>query len=134
MKKIIVSDYDERRLRRLLEQPAALIDLPNVERLGRELNRARILSRGEMPDDVVALGSTVELEFLDDGDTATFTLALPHEADVSEGRISVLAPLGTGVLGFRVGDTFDWPVPGGTARVRIRRMLETPDRKALVTA
>jgi regulator of nucleoside diphosphate kinase len=124
MKKIIVSDYDERRLRRLLEQPVIAADSPNVQRLVQELDRADIIPVEEMPEDVVALGSTVELELLDDGDVSTFTLALPHEADISAGRISVLAPIGTGMLGFRVGDVFRWPVPGGSARLRIRRLVE----------
>jgi regulator of nucleoside diphosphate kinase len=124
MNTIIVSNYDERRLRRLLDQPAARADVENRQRLGQELNRARIIAREEMPADVVAVGSTVELEFLDDGEIQTFTLALPHEANISQGRISVLAPIGTGMLGFRVGDVFRWPVPGGTVRVRIRRLLE----------
>jgi regulator of nucleoside diphosphate kinase len=132
MKKIIVSDYDERRLRRLLEQPAATVDFPNLQRLARELNRARVVPREAMPDDVVALGSTVELAFLDEGDVDTLTLALPHEANIGEGRISVLAPLGTGMLGFRVGDIFRWPVPAGTTRVQIRRKLT--NGKVQVTA
>src|SRR5687767_990665 len=123
MNTIIVSDSDERRLRRLLEQPAAPADVDNHQGLAQELNRARILPRDEMPEDVVALGSTVELEFLDDGDIQTFTLTLPHEANIANGRISVLAPIGTGMLGFRVGDVFRWPVPGGAVRVRIRRLV-----------
>ena len=49
MKKIIVSDYDERRLRRLLEQPATAADSPNVQRLVQELDRADILPVEEMP-------------------------------------------------------------------------------------
>ena len=132
MKKIIISDYDERRLRQLLEQPATAADSPNVQRLAQELDRADIVPVKEMPEDVVALGSTVELELLDDGDFSTFTLALPHEADISAGRISVLAPIGTGMLGFRVGDVFRWPVPGGSARVRIRRLVEKANSRMAV--
>ena len=134
MKKIIVSDYDERRLRRLLDQPVPSADFPNAQRLAHELNRARILPREDMPDDVVALGSTAELELLDDGDVHTFTLALPHEANIGEGRISVLAPIGTGMLGFRVGDIFRWPVPRGSVRVRIRRLIENTNPRMAVAS
>lgn len=132
MKKIIVSDYDERRLRRLLDQPAAPADYPNLQRLAHELNRARILPLEEMPEDVVALGSTVQVEMLDDGDIDTFTLVLPHEADIAKGRISVLAPIGTGMLGFSVGDVFRWPVPSGSVRVRIQRIVEHTHSKLMV--
>src|SRR5688572_16435302 len=99
MKKIIVSDRDQRRLRRLLEEhrPARADEVANALRLASELDRARIVPRDEMPPDVVMLGSTVEVLDLDDGEKQMWTLALPQEADVTEGRISILAPLGTGM-------------------------------------
>ena len=121
---IIISDRDERTLRSLLQDPqcANTAGAPNLERLTGELNRARIVPSSEMPEDVVSLGSTVELEDLDDGEVLSYTLTLPENADPGKGRISVLAPLGTGMLGFRVGDEFEWPVPDGTIRVRIRSL------------
>ncbi|HEU5122533.1 MAG TPA: nucleoside diphosphate kinase regulator [Verrucomicrobiae bacterium] len=123
--KIIISDRDERRIRSLLDtrRSANAAEAENLQRLAGELDRARILPPEEMPSDVVALGSTVELEDLEDNEISTYTLVLPHEADASQGRISVLAPLGTGMLGFREGDEFKWPVPTGTIKVRIRRLI-----------
>lgn len=128
-KKIIISSRDERRIRSLLDarRSANAAEAENLQRLAGELDRARILPTEEMPSDVVALGSTVELEDLDDSEISTYTLVLPHEADASQGRISVLAPLGTGMLGFRAGDEFKWPVPTGTIQVRIRRLIAQPD-------
>jgi regulator of nucleoside diphosphate kinase len=132
---IIVSDNDERRLRQLLEvhRPAGPDEIANLKRLTGELDRARIVPHDEMPPDVVMLGSTVELVDLDDGQKQTFTLALPQQADVTEGRISILAPLATGMLGFRAGDEIEWPVPAGTARVRIRRIVEQATSNLMVT-
>jgi regulator of nucleoside diphosphate kinase len=123
--KIIISNRDERRIRSLLDtrRSANAAEAENLQRLAGELDRARILPTEEMPADVVALGSTVELEDLDDQEISTYTLVLPHEADASQGRVSVLAPLGTGMLGFRAGDEFKWPVPTGTIKVRIRRLI-----------
>jgi regulator of nucleoside diphosphate kinase len=124
-RKIIISDRDERQLRNLItnQAQANAADLVNLKHLTGELDRARILPADKMPADVVGLGSTVELEDLGDGEILTYTLTLPGDADASEGRISVLAPLGTGMLGYRVGDEFKWPVPTGTIRVRIRKMI-----------
>ncbi|HHY86488.1 MAG TPA: nucleoside diphosphate kinase regulator [Verrucomicrobia bacterium] len=120
---IIISDTDARRLRDLLEKAPRNGADELLNRLAGELDRAHIVPQAELPEDVVALGSTVELEDLEDGEVMTYTLTLPGEADASAGRISVLAPLGTGMLGYRVGDEFEWPVPTGTVKMRIRRKL-----------
>ncbi len=125
---LFVSNQDERRLRRLIEarRHSTLMpgDRDQLNRLETELNRAHILPAQAMPPDAVRLGSMVEAEDLDDGEVLTVTLVLPQEADSSRGRISILAPLGVGLLGYRAGDELEWPVPGGTLRLRIRRLLD----------
>jgi len=127
---IFVSDHDERRLRRLIEarrhSALAGADREQLNRLTAELDRARILSAREVPPDAVRLGSMVEAEDLEDGEILTVTLVLPQEADAAAGRISILAPLGVGLLGYRVGDEFEWPGPGGILRIRVRRLLNIP--------
>jgi regulator of nucleoside diphosphate kinase len=51
----------------------------------------------------------------------------PHEANVDDGKVSVLAPLGTAVLGYRTGDLIEWNVPGGTRRLQVERVLFQPE-------
>jgi regulator of nucleoside diphosphate kinase len=120
---ILLSESDARRLRLLLGSAPKGLDAASMAWLRDELDRARIVPDAEVPDDVVTLGSIVELEDLGDGEVDTFTLVLPAEADPAQGRISLLAPLGMGMLGFRAGDEFEWPVPAGKARYRVRRLL-----------
>ncbi len=120
---IVISETDARRLRVLLSSAPKSVDASSLNWLRAELERARVVPDNEVPDDVVTLGSVVEIEDLSDGEVDTFTLVLPSEADASKGRISLLAPLGMGMLGFREGDEFEWPVPSGTARFKIRRLL-----------
>lgn len=81
-----------------------------------EIDRARICSSERLPKDVVALGSTVE--FLDDasGRSRRMTLVVPHDADVEAGRISVMTPVGAGLIGMRAGAEIDWPCPDGRPR------------------
>ncbi len=121
---LVVSQRDESRLRRLLSslRPTDAAQRDSMNRLAGELDRARIVPESEIPPDIVTLGSSVELEDLDDGEILTYTLVLPGEADASLGRISVLAPLGTAMLGYQVGDEFKWPVPGGVVHARVRRV------------
>jgi regulator of nucleoside diphosphate kinase len=74
------------------------------------------------------MNSTVRLRDLDTGDMETYTLVYPAEADVDEQLISVLAPIGTAILGYRVGDVIKWPVPGGFVRLRVEKILYQPER------
>jgi regulator of nucleoside diphosphate kinase len=123
-KPIYITDRDARRLRSLIEAKSSLkgAEPENLKRLETELNRAQIIAQSEVPPGLITMNSTVELEDLSDGEVSTFTLVYPEDADVDQGRISVLAPLGTALLGFMVGDQVEWPVPSGTIHVRVRRL------------
>ena len=121
---ITISERDAARLRKLVAA-CAPANTEHIEKLKTELDRARIVSGAELPPDVIAMNSTVELEDLEDGEILTYTLVFPENADIESGRISILAPLGMAMLGFKVGDEFEWPVPAGTLRVRVRRLVES---------
>jgi regulator of nucleoside diphosphate kinase len=64
---------------------------------------------------------------LEAGEEMTYTLVFPDEADGSQGKISVLAPLATGMLGYRVGDTFEWDTPGGKRSIRVVKIIHQPE-------
>lgn len=96
-------------------------------RLQAELDQAVIVEAAEIPADVVTMRSTVELTDLDSGETEVHTLVFPEEADVEQRRLSVLAPIGTAVLGYRVGDTFEWKVPSGMRRLKVTKILYQPE-------
>jgi regulator of nucleoside diphosphate kinase len=93
-----------------------------AEQILDEVNRARIHAPGSLPEDVVAIGS--EVEFLDDsnGEKRRLRLVLPAEADIEAGRISVMTPVGAGLIGMSTGREIDWPTPDG--RPRTLRILE----------
>ena len=71
--------------------------------------------------------SRLRLRDLDSGKDMVFTLVFPSDADADQGKISVLAPLGTAVLGFRRGDTFEWHVPGRVRRLQVAEVLYQPE-------
>lgn len=87
-----------------------------------EINRAKVHSPGSLPKDVVTLGS--EVSFLDDstGEERRLQLVLPQDADIQADRISVMTPVGAGLIGMSVGREISWPTPDG--RPRILRILE----------
>jgi regulator of nucleoside diphosphate kinase len=97
------------------------------EALRQELERADIIPSDEISPDVVTLNSRVRLRDLDEDETMEFTIVLPEEADAQSGRISILAPLGTAMLGYRAGDDFEWNVPGGHCRFHVEEVLFQPE-------
>lgn len=84
-----------------------------------ELECAEIVAADAVPPDVITMNSRAELLDLDTKERMEFTLVFPDEADVAAGRISVLAPVGTGMLGYRVGDVFERRAPDGTRRLKV---------------
>jgi regulator of nucleoside diphosphate kinase len=125
---IFVTEDDHDRLSRLLAGAAlSRRDRDHVAQLAAELDRAQIVPPDEIPPDVVTMHSEVALRDLDTGEALTFRLVYPSEADADRQRVSILAPIGTAVLGYRAGDTVEWTVPGGTRRLRIERVLYQPE-------
>ena len=121
---IFITEEDFERLSGLLEGARRRNprDREHVDRLAFELDRARVVTLSEIPEGVVRMGSHVAVRDLDTGATIAFTVVLPSEADVDHGKLSVLAPLGTAVLGYREGDLIEWQVPGRTRRLHVERV------------
>ena len=82
-----------------------------------EIERAEIHSIDAIPADAVRLGS--EVEFFDEASGATrrVRLVLPFEADMEAGRMSILTPVGAGLIGLTVGQSIDWRLSDGRPRV-----------------
>ena len=72
-----------------------------------ELERARVVDDAKVPDDIVRMGSTVRYR-TDTGQEPQVTLVYPVDADIARGRISVLTPVGTALIGLRVGQSITW--------------------------
>jgi len=73
------------------------------------------------------MNSEVAVRDMDSNEEMTFAVVFPSDADVNRQRISILAPMGTAVLGYRVGDTIEWKVPGRRRRLKIERVLFQPE-------
>ncbi len=95
--------------------------------LAAELDRASVVESKKVPASVVTMNSKVILHDLDTSEDETYDLVFPNEADANAGAISVLAPIGTAILGYREGDVVEWPVPSGLRRLRIEKVLYQPE-------
>ncbi len=125
--KIIISTLDAERLEALLE---SLPDgsFPGREALEAELLRAEVVPPKDVPATTVTMNSTVRFRVGPD-ETFKLTLVYPRDADGSADRISVLAPVGSALLGLSQGDEMEWPKPGGgTVTVLIEEVTYQPER------
>lgn len=126
--KLIVSSLDAERLERLLQSlPAGAF--PGKASLQEELERADIVEPQEIPATVVTMNSTVRFRVETTGEEFTLTLVYPRDMDGSSDKISILAPVGSALLGLSQGDEIEWPRPGGgVLRVRIVETVYQPER------
>jgi regulator of nucleoside diphosphate kinase len=124
---ITLSRLDVGRIEHLLEAPA-LHDSPVAGRLRAEIDRAEIVEPRDMPADVVSMNSSADCVDESSDKHYTLTLVYPKEADADAGRISVLAPVGSALLGLRVGQSIDWPGQGGrTLKLKVIAIHYQPE-------
>ncbi len=128
--KLYITENDMERLEPVLD--AALQknsqQRDNIERLMDDLDRADIVDDMDIPDDVVIMNSEVTVIDLDSKQQMTFALVFPESADLDDKKISILAPVGSAVLGYRVGDTVEWVVPLCKKRLKIDRVVQHPEK------
>jgi regulator of nucleoside diphosphate kinase len=126
--KVIISSLDADRLDKLLDSlPEGAF--PGKSDLQAELERADIVEPRDVPPTVVSMNSTVRFRVASSSEEFTLTLVYPKDMDSSSGKISILAPVGSALLGLSQGDEIEWPKPGGgVLRVLIEEIVYQPER------
>lgn len=126
--KIIISSRDAERLEALLDSlPRG--SFPGKEDLESELARAEIVEPQDVPSTVITMHSTVKFRVESSSEDFTLTLVYPDDMDSSSSKISILAPVGSALIGLSVGDSIEWPKPGGgVLRVRVEEVVYQPER------
>jgi regulator of nucleoside diphosphate kinase len=126
--RIVLTSRDFDRLEALLDSLPSNA-FPGKAELQAELQRAEIVEPEHIPPDVVTMNSTVRFTMTESGETFRLTLVYPKDVSGDAGRISVLAPVGSALLGLSVGDEIQWPRPGGgVSTVRVEEVLYQPER------
>ena len=105
----------------------SLRERAELDGLEEEVKRAKIVAPEAVPPDVITMNSRAELLDLHTGERMDFTVVFPDEADLDTGKISVLAPVGTGMLGYRVGDSFERRAPHGVRRLKVMAVTYQPE-------
>lgn len=123
---LIVSREDFSSIMSILSQA----DSDHCQLLEEELNRATLVAASELPSDRVAMNSRVTFRDLDLGKDSVVSLVYPNEANAEKNCISILAPIGSALIGLRVGQEIKWPVPSGKSRlVKVTAVVQSGGAK-----
>lgn len=95
--------------------------------LANELRRAVIVKKEAFPVHTIGINSKVSVLDLNTQKVMEFTLVMPENADIRHGKVSVIAPMGAALIGFRKGEEVQWKVPAGLKRFRILDVTNKPD-------
>jgi regulator of nucleoside diphosphate kinase len=123
---IYITRDDNTKLRLLLATSLYSNANTALRKLRDELDRAAIIDPSALPTEVVTMDSTVQFEDLETSEIDEYTITFPDRADVERKRVSILAPIGTALIGCRVGDVVKWSTPGGIRQLKVRRVT-APD-------
>jgi regulator of nucleoside diphosphate kinase len=126
---IYITEFDMKRLTKLIEeiQDSDSQDKNYIAELQEELDHAKVVASSDIPKDVITMNSKVCLVDQRTEREEMYTLVFPQDADISQGKISVLAPIGTAMLGYRVGEVFQWKVPAGDRTLKVKNILYQPE-------
>ena len=122
---IFITQADMKRLQSLIESMKSSRE--DLQALRAELDQAYVVAPADIPKDVVTMNSKAQVRDLETGEMMTYTLVFPGKANIDDGKISVLAPVGTAMLGHRAGEEFEWHVPAGPVRLRVEEVLYQPE-------
>lgn len=126
-KEIYITELDLKKLKKLIdtvEKKGQTLD-PYLKSLKGELEKAIVVDPREVPANAITMRSQVLLQL--DQEEITVSLVYPDEADWSAGKLSVLSPIGTAILGYREDDLVEWAVPSGIAQILIKKLLYQPE-------
>lgn len=127
---IFITSSDAEKLHELIRSVQHTPEYRNseyIKMLAQELERSQVVEAQAIPPDVITMNTEAVLFDVDANEEMTYKLVFPEDADPLAGRVSVLAPIGTAMLGFRVGDTFEWDTPGGKAKIRVEKIIYQPE-------
>jgi regulator of nucleoside diphosphate kinase len=125
---IILTEHDFDRLKTLAESPRyRMTHAMLLMALRQELDRGKVVAPTKVPRGVITMNTHVRIRDLKTDEIEEYTLVYPDEADINDGRLSILAPLGTALLGARIGQVVRFDAPAGERKLKIERILYQPE-------
>ncbi|MBP1749191.1 MAG: Transcription elongation factor, greA/greB family [Deltaproteobacteria bacterium] len=127
-RKIYITRNDLERLRSLITAHSGPEVAPYLEKLAKELDRATIIDSKNVPGDVVTMNSIVRVRDMVTGEENSFVLVFPGKTGLKDKAVSILAPIGLALIGYREGDILEWELPSGNVKIQIMEVIYQPER------
>lgn len=128
-RKPLITYTDQQQLTQLLDQDdvTCIADPQALQSLRTRLETALLIDDDRIPATVVTMESVVQLRDVTSGDEDVFTLVFPEHANIAESKLSVIAPVGTAIIGRHIGQIVRGRVPSGERRLEIVDILFQPE-------
>ncbi len=128
-KLIYITDSDMKRLKELVKvaREFGKEDEEYLRELEGELDRGKIVKSKDIPNNVITMNSKVRLRDIDTQEEMVYWLMFPDDADPNQDKISILTPIGTALLGYKVGDIIEWKVPDRIVKLKVEEILYQPE-------
>ncbi len=128
-RRIFITQFDKKRLDDFLAEVSEsnFRDRNDLKMLRSELEQAKVVESKKIPPTVVTMNTKLQFRDLDNGTVTEVTLVFPTDANFDAGRLSVMSPIGTAMLGYSEGDTIEWTVPAGKRRIQIEKIIYQPE-------
>lgn len=128
-KDIYITKADKAKLKEIIDaelKSSHMLD-KSMKKLDEEINNAHVVDTDKIPRDVITMNSRVVLHLNDEDKDIEASLVYPEDADWSAGKLSILSPIGTAILGYREGDSVEWEVPSGKTEIKIKKVIYQPE-------
>lgn len=131
---ITVTDHDYEKLLLCIQNARYAANVPTmaITKLGEELKRAVRIPSKKITTNVVTMNSRVAIEDVATGREFELSIVYPQNANIAEKRVSVLAPIGTALLGYTEGSVVEWEMPTGMKKLLVKKILYQPEANGLL--
>jgi len=124
--KPILSEKDFQLIHDLIKNQSAVQQTKEIRYLADELKKAKVVKDNKIGSDVVQLNSTVQIEDQSSNKLMDFQIVLPSQANLKENKISILAPIGIALIGFKKDQLVEWQMPAGKRTLKIVNVENSP--------
>jgi len=125
-KLIYITDNDMKRLKELIME-AGNGNKKYLRELKDELDKGEVVDSRDIPNNIITMNSKVRLRDINTQKEMICWLVFPDDSNADQGKISILAPIGTALLGYKVGDIIEWKVPAGLTKLKVEEILYQPE-------
>ncbi|MBA7498140.1 Regulator of nucleoside diphosphate kinase [subsurface metagenome] len=125
-KLIYITDNDMKRLKELIME-ADNGNKKYLRELKDELDKGEVVDSRDIPNNIITMNSKVRLRDINTQKEMICWLVFPDDSNADQGKISILAPIGTALLGYKVGDIIEWKVPAGLTKLKVEEILYQPE-------